>query len=112
LQRARWASFGNAQLPGRLSRERSLLELLDFVKLPGRHLVNQLLNRRNVRLANLYELQVRKSSPVGGRENPPLVCGASAIRRTTLRLLPRKHNCTLLECVKASVFKDVRGFGT
>ena len=58
-------ALSQSRLPLTLFGNDGLLEPLDFVKLPGSHLVNQLLNRRNVRLANPYQLHARKSSPAG-----------------------------------------------
>jgi shikimate kinase len=56
-----------------------LLELLDLGVLPGSHLLDHQLNGRNDRLANLYELHARKSSPAGRQGESPV--GAWRITR-------------------------------
>jgi hypothetical protein len=51
--------------------QRSTLELLDFSRLLGSHVVNQLLNGEAGGLTNLNELHGRKISPgLGARKSP------------------------------------------
>ena len=51
---------GRARLPCGVLSQSSLFELLDLGVLVRGHRLNQLLNRRNVQLANLHQLHARK----------------------------------------------------
>jgi hypothetical protein len=65
-------NFESARSAGGFLSQDSLLELLDLGVLLFRHLVNHLLNRRNVRLANLYQLHARDSTAIAGPYQSPI----------------------------------------
>jgi hypothetical protein len=62
---------GSACSPSGILRQGSLLELFDLGVLSRSHLINQLLNRRNVPLANLYELHARQNTAIAELHKSP-----------------------------------------